>query len=43
MSTRTAISVAMLAVLVLALGLAGAAGARSMELGEGATFGDADQ
>ncbi|MCK4679806.1 hypothetical protein KAT82_01665 [bacterium] len=42
MSTRTAISVAMLAVLVLVLGLAGTAGARSMELGEGAMFGDAD-
>jgi hypothetical protein len=42
MSTRTAISVAMFAILVLALGLAGTAGARSMELGEGAVFGDAD-
>ena len=42
MSTRTVISVATLAVLVLVLGLAGTAGARSMELGEGAVFGDAD-
>ena len=42
MSTRTAINVAMLAVLVLVLGLAGTAGARSMELGDGAVFGDAD-
>jgi len=43
MSMRTAISVAMLAALVLVLGLAGSVGARSMELGEGAMFGDADQ
>ena len=42
MSTKTAISVAMSAVLVLILGLVGTAGARSMELGEGAMFGDAD-
>jgi len=42
MSTRTVIGVAMLAVLVLVLGFAGTAGARSMELGDGAVFGDAD-
>ena len=42
MSMKTAVSVAVFAVLVLTLGLAGTAGARSMELGEGAMFGDAD-
>ena len=42
MSTRTATGVVMFAALVLVLGLAGTAGARSMELGEGAAFGDVD-
>ncbi len=42
MSTKTAISLVMSGVLVLTLGLAGTAVARSMELGEGAVFGDAD-
>ncbi|MFH1689664.1 MAG: hypothetical protein ABIE42_05435 [Candidatus Eisenbacteria bacterium] len=40
MSTKTVISAAAIAVLALALGLAGTAGARSMELGDGAMFGD---
>ncbi len=43
MSVRTVTNAAMLTVLVLALGLAGAAGATSMALGEGAVFGDPNQ
>ena len=43
MSVRTVTNAAMLAVLALALGLAGTAGATSMALGEGAVFGDPNQ
>lgn len=43
MSVRTVTNAAMLTVLVLALGLAGTAGATSMALGEGAVFGDPNQ
>lgn len=43
MSTKTATRVSMLVVLVLMMGLAGTAGASSMELGEGAVMGGADQ
>ena len=43
MSVRTVTNAAMLTVLVLALGLAGTAGATSMALGEGAMIGDPNQ
>ncbi|MFH1865113.1 MAG: hypothetical protein ABIK85_04460 [Candidatus Eisenbacteria bacterium] len=42
MSTKTAIRVAVLAVLALALGLGGTAGARSMELGDGGVLEGSD-